>query len=140
VNKRSGTIMQRLHRSVIVQVGQIGVFSKSKVQLGDIQRSFHAGLGLKYLWNREFRTSLRMMVDTSATEKGVPSVDVLPEKDEDGGFASGGWKRLIWVSFFIIFGLYVIILNYTYKRSLYLLSYRTVQFYFAVTDYIFVAS
>ncbi|XP_062149119.1 probable protein phosphatase 2C 76 [Alnus glutinosa] len=84
--------MQRLHRSVIVQVGQIGVFSKSKVQLGDIQRSFHACLGLKYLWNREFRTSLRMMVDTSATEKGVPSVDVLPEKDEDGGFASGGWK------------------------------------------------
>jgi len=33
-----------------------------------------------------------MMVDTSATEKGVPIVDVLPEKDEDGGFASGGWK------------------------------------------------
>jgi len=33
-----------------------------------------------------------MMVDTSATEKGVPIVDVLSEKDEDGGFASGGWK------------------------------------------------
>ncbi|XP_059448105.1 probable protein phosphatase 2C 76 isoform X1 [Corylus avellana] len=84
--------MQRLHRSVTVQVGHIGVFSKSKVWLGDIQRSLHAGLGLKYLWNREFRTSLRMMVDTNATEKGVPIVDVLPEKDEDGGFASGGCK------------------------------------------------
>ncbi|GLT53353.1 hypothetical protein SLA2020_266310 [Shorea laevis] len=82
--------MQRLHRSVIVQVGNIGVFSKSK--LGDIHRSFHAGLGLNYFWNRQYRTSLRMMVDTSATEKGVPIVDVLPEKDEDGGFASGGWK------------------------------------------------
>lgn len=82
--------MQRLHRSVIVQVGHIGVFSKSK--LGDIHRSFHAGLGLNYFWNRQYRTSLRMMVDTSATEKGVPIVDVLPEKDEDGGFASGGWK------------------------------------------------
>ncbi|XP_059448114.1 probable protein phosphatase 2C 76 isoform X2 [Corylus avellana] len=33
-----------------------------------------------------------MMVDTNATEKGVPIVDVLPEKDEDGGFASGGCK------------------------------------------------
>lgn len=127
--------MQRLHRSVIVQVGHIGVFSKSK--LGDIHRSFHAGLGLNYFWNRQYRTSLRMMVDTSATEKGVPIVDVLPEKDEDGGFASGGWKRLIRVSSFIIFGLYVVVLNYyIYKCSLYLLSYRTVQFCFAIIDYI----
>jgi hypothetical protein len=107
--------MQQLHRSVIVQVGHIGVFSKSKVWLGDIQRSLHAGLGLNYLWNREFRTSLRMMVDTSATEKGVPIVDVLPEKDEDGGFASGGWKRLIWASSFIIFGLNVLNHNLSQK-------------------------
>lgn len=89
--------MQRLHRNVIVQAGHLGIFSKGRVQLGDIQRSLHAGLGLKFLWNRDFRTSSRMMVDTSGTEERGPIVDVLPEKDEDGGFASGGWKRLIWV-------------------------------------------
>lgn len=33
-----------------------------------------------------------MMVDCGTTAKG-PTVDVLPEKDDDGGYASGGWKR-----------------------------------------------
>uniref|UniRef100_A0A2N9GIV1 PPM-type phosphatase domain-containing protein n=1 Tax=Fagus sylvatica TaxID=28930 RepID=A0A2N9GIV1_FAGSY len=33
-----------------------------------------------------------MMVDTSATEERGSIVEVLHEKDEDGGFASGGWK------------------------------------------------
>ncbi|KAH7538174.1 hypothetical protein FEM48_Zijuj03G0171000 [Ziziphus jujuba var. spinosa] len=33
-----------------------------------------------------------MMVDTSATGKRGPIIDVLPEKDDDGGYASGGWK------------------------------------------------
>ena len=57
----------------------------------------HVGLGLNYLWNRQFSTSLRMMVDASATEERRPIIDVLHEKDEDGGFATGGWKRLILV-------------------------------------------
>ncbi|KAF5451094.1 hypothetical protein F2P56_031392 [Juglans regia] len=84
--------MQRLHRNVIVQAGNIGIFSKGRVQLGDTQRSLHAALGLRNFWNREFRKNSKMMVDTSAPEKGGPTVDVLPEKDEDGRFASGGWK------------------------------------------------
>ncbi|CAN4087617.1 unnamed protein product [Withania somnifera] len=33
-----------------------------------------------------------MMVDTAATAKGAPVVDVSPEKDDGGGYASGGWK------------------------------------------------
>ncbi|KAJ8536869.1 hypothetical protein K7X08_035270 [Anisodus acutangulus] len=33
-----------------------------------------------------------MMVDTGATAKGGPVVDVSPEKDDSGGYASGGWK------------------------------------------------
>ncbi|CAN4085764.1 unnamed protein product [Withania somnifera] len=33
-----------------------------------------------------------MMVDTGATAKGGPVVDVSPEKDDGGGYASGGWK------------------------------------------------
>ena len=31
-----------------------------------------------------------MMVDTA---KGEPIINVLPEKEDDGGYASGGWKR-----------------------------------------------
>ena len=89
--------MQLLHRNVIAQAGCIGVFSKSVVQSCCRRRSLHVGLGLNYLWNRQFRTSLRMMVDASATEERRPIIDVLHEKDEDGGFATGGWKRLILV-------------------------------------------
>ncbi|XP_022923113.1 probable protein phosphatase 2C 76 [Cucurbita moschata] len=33
-----------------------------------------------------------MMVDTGASENRAPVVDKHPEKDEDGGYASGGWK------------------------------------------------
>ncbi|PIN02429.1 Serine/threonine protein phosphatase [Handroanthus impetiginosus] len=32
-----------------------------------------------------------MMLDSGATAKG-PMIDLLPEKDDDGGYASGGWK------------------------------------------------
>ncbi|KAL2494271.1 FAD-binding Berberine family protein [Forsythia ovata] len=34
-----------------------------------------------------------MMVDSGATAKGGPVINILPEKDDDGGYASGGWKR-----------------------------------------------
>lgn len=34
------------------------------------------------------------MVDSGANAKGGPVIDILSEKDEDGGYASGGWKRL----------------------------------------------
>ncbi|GFY84095.1 protein phosphatase 2C family protein [Actinidia rufa] len=33
-----------------------------------------------------------MMVDTGATANRGPIFDILPEKDDDGGYASGGWK------------------------------------------------
>lgn len=45
-----------------------------------------------YLWNYKLGRTRTMMVDCGATAKG-PAVDVLPEKDDDGGYASGGWKR-----------------------------------------------
>lgn len=37
------------------------------------------------------------MVDTGASETRAPVVDKHPEKDEDGGYASGGWKRSQWI-------------------------------------------
>ncbi|KAA8533633.1 hypothetical protein F0562_030933 [Nyssa sinensis] len=33
-----------------------------------------------------------MMVDTDATAKRGPIIDMLPEKDDNGGYAVGGWK------------------------------------------------
>lgn len=86
---------------MIVQAGHIGTFTTRRVQLSSTGRSSHARLGFTNWWNREFKTSLRMMVDTSVTGKRGPIIDVLTEKDEDGGYASGGWKRLvIFASFF----------------------------------------
>ena len=82
-------------RSVIVQAGQIGEFTQKAVQLISTGKSSNAGIGLTQWWNRQFKTSVRMMVDTGATGKQGPVVDVLPEKDEEGsGYSSGGWKRL----------------------------------------------
>lgn len=76
-----------------MQASQIGRFSKERVQFSNISRSLHASVGLTYPWNREFRTSvLKMMVDTGASAKRGPIVDVLPEKDDVGGCATGACK------------------------------------------------
>ena len=78
-------------RSLFVQAGNIVAFTKTWAHLNNIGRvCMQTSSG-----NREFRTSLRMMVDSSATEKRGSIVDVLSEKDEEGGYISGGWKRFI---------------------------------------------
>uniref|UniRef100_A0A5B7ASA9 protein-serine/threonine phosphatase n=1 Tax=Davidia involucrata TaxID=16924 RepID=A0A5B7ASA9_DAVIN len=79
-------------RTVIVQAGNFGRFTKRRVQLSDIGRSFNATLGATYLLNKKFTTTGKMMVDTGATAKQGLIIDMLPEKDDDGGYASGGWK------------------------------------------------
>lgn len=33
------------------------------------------------------------MVDTGAPTEGGPTMDPSSEKDDNGGYASGGWKR-----------------------------------------------
>ncbi|KAJ7959305.1 Protein phosphatase 2C family protein [Quillaja saponaria] len=76
-------------RCLIVQAG---TFTNRRLQLTGIRRNLHAVSSLTYSWKREFKTSIQMMVDASSTAKGGPIIDVLPEKDDDGGFASGGWK------------------------------------------------
>lgn len=80
-------------RNVIVQAGHIGQSAVGSVQLRAIHRSLSASLGLKGNWNRDFGSSIKMMIDAGATAKGGPIIDVLPEKEDDGGYASGGWKR-----------------------------------------------
>lgn len=47
---------------------------------------------LTSLWNCKLGRTRSVMLDCGTTAKG-PTVDVLPEKDDDGGYASGGWKR-----------------------------------------------
>ncbi|XP_075492336.1 putative protein phosphatase 2C 76 isoform X1 [Primulina tabacum] len=46
---------------------------------------------LTYLWDRKFVGTRKMMVDSGSTARR-PIIDVLTEKDDGGGFASGGWK------------------------------------------------
>ncbi|KAJ4843429.1 hypothetical protein Tsubulata_021597 [Turnera subulata] len=81
-------------RSVLLQAG---VLCKTRVgRWGNVGRSLNAGrFGVNFSWNRcdHFAgTSLRMMVDSASNVKGVTMHDMLPEKDDDGGYASGGWK------------------------------------------------
>ncbi|KAE8650646.1 probable protein phosphatase 2C 76 [Cucumis sativus] len=86
-------------RNVIAQAGHIGIINR-RVQISNIWRSLPSNLGFVHTWKREYRTSLMMMVDTGASENRGPIVDKHPEKDEDGGYTSGGWKsedgRLSW--------------------------------------------
>ncbi|KAF5732414.1 Phosphatase 2C 76 isoform 1 [Tripterygium wilfordii] len=79
-------------KSVAFQAFNIGILSKRSVQVGSTTRSLHASRGLIYTWNRGFKTILRMMVDSSATEKWAAIADILPEENDDRGYISGGWK------------------------------------------------
>lgn len=77
-------------RSVIVQAAHVASFAKTRVPLRNTGRGLYAGLGLTNWWNREYRNTLRMMVDTGATTNQGPITASLPQRDDD----SGGWKRL----------------------------------------------
>lgn len=79
-------------RNVIAQAGHIGIINR-RIQINNIWRSLPSNLGFVHTWKREYRISLMMMVDTGASENRRPIVDKHPEKDEDGGYTSGGWKR-----------------------------------------------
>jgi len=79
-------------RSVILQGGYIGRFTKGRVLLSNLGRSLSATWGQTDWTSRKFTKTVEMMVDTGATANRGPIVDVLPERDDDGGYASGGWK------------------------------------------------
>ncbi|VVA11262.1 PREDICTED: probable phosphatase 2C [Prunus dulcis] len=75
-------------RSVISQAGHIVTFTKARVHLNNFERVRKCANP----WNRAFRTSLRMMVDAGEMEKRGSILDVLPDKNEDGEYTSGGLK------------------------------------------------
>ncbi|XP_057463649.1 probable protein phosphatase 2C 76 isoform X2 [Actinidia eriantha] len=82
----------RCLRSVILQACHIGRFTKGRAQFSNLGRSLNAIWGQRS-WSRfRFRKTVKMMVDTGATANQGPVVDILLEKDDDGGYASGGWK------------------------------------------------
>ncbi|XP_021729054.1 probable protein phosphatase 2C 76 isoform X2 [Chenopodium quinoa] len=82
-------------RNVIIQVGCIGVQSRGSVWLGITGRALHDKRSPSYSLSceiRRFRASGKMMVDTSSMQNRGSVVGVLPEKGENGGYASGGCK------------------------------------------------
>lgn len=82
-------------RNLIVQAGRVVGCRRTGAYLNSIGRvCMQASLG-----NRGFKTSLRMMVDSS---KQGSIVDVLSEKDEEGGYISGGWKRFLLLAFWFL--------------------------------------
>ena len=80
-------------RSVILQACHIGSFTKRRAQFRNLGRSLNAIWGQRSWSSYRFRKTVEMMVDTGATANRGPVFDILPEKDDDGGYASGGWKR-----------------------------------------------
>ncbi|XP_044506417.1 probable protein phosphatase 2C 76 isoform X2 [Mangifera indica] len=80
-------------RSVIVGAARVGILTRRKVQISHTQRSLHACVHVNCTWNCGFRRSLKMMVDSSgAAAKRRMIVDILPEKEDERGYVSGGWK------------------------------------------------
>ncbi|THG01190.1 hypothetical protein TEA_026038 [Camellia sinensis var. sinensis] len=80
-------------RFVILQAGHIERFTWGRVQLSNLGRSLNATWAQTYSKGHKFTKRGEMMVDSGATAKGGPTVDILREKDDDRSYASGGWKR-----------------------------------------------
>ncbi|KAL6972076.1 protein-serine,threonine phosphatase [Sarracenia purpurea var. burkii] len=78
--------------SVILRAGYIWRFGKGSVQLSNFGRRLNATWGLTNPSNRKFTKTVEMMVDTGPTDRRGPVVDILLDKDDDGGFTSGGWN------------------------------------------------
>lgn len=85
--------MQQLLKVSVLQFGHIGRITYGTVQFSSITRNLIRAQSLRYLCNCNFTTTRKMMVDTSETASRGSIVDILPLKDDDGGYASGGWKR-----------------------------------------------
>ena len=81
-------------RSLVVQAGTFA----NRVKINGFGRSLRVVRGFSYWPIREYKTFPGMMVDTGSMSRAGPLVDMMPEKDDDGRFASGGWKRWIWFS------------------------------------------
>ncbi|KAG4969550.1 hypothetical protein JHK82_035246 [Glycine max] len=75
-------------RSLVVQAGTF----VNRVRINEFGRSLLAVQSFSHWPIREYKTITGMMVDTGSMSSAGPLVDMMPEKDDDGRFASGGWK------------------------------------------------
>ncbi|XVE58397.1 hypothetical protein DITRI_Ditri04bG0166400 [Diplodiscus trichospermus] len=80
-------------RSVIVHTGLVRtLLTPKRVPLRSRGRTLYVAAGLTFWSSREYKSSVKMMVDSGATANQGHVVDTFPQKDDDGGHASGGWK------------------------------------------------
>ncbi|PIN16157.1 Serine/threonine protein phosphatase [Handroanthus impetiginosus] len=77
-------------RSVSLWAGHIGRHTDFR-RFSYICGGSNATHWLTYSLSCKFGRKRKMMVDSGSTAKGS-MIDILPEKDDDGGYASGGWK------------------------------------------------
>ncbi|KAH9606481.1 hypothetical protein KSS87_016425 [Heliosperma pusillum] len=82
-------------RIIISQVESFGVLARGNSWIGSANRVLPEYWGSSYPWNfevRRFRATVKMMVDTGTTESRGGIFNTLPEKEDDGGYISGGCK------------------------------------------------
>ncbi|WOG90831.1 hypothetical protein DCAR_0310077 [Daucus carota subsp. sativus] len=77
---------------VLLQIGYIGRTSRSRAQLSFATKNLITAKSPEYLWNSSLTSIRKMMVDTSADSTKGSASNLLPEKDEDGCYSSGGSK------------------------------------------------
>ncbi|XP_052736075.1 probable protein phosphatase 2C 76 isoform X2 [Vigna angularis] len=70
-------------------VVQAGTFA-NRVRINGFGRSLRLVSGFSSI--SEYKTITGMMIHTGSMSRAGPLVDMMPEKDDDGRFASGGWK------------------------------------------------
>ncbi|KAK1392253.1 Protein-serine/threonine phosphatase [Heracleum sosnowskyi] len=79
-------------RSVLLQIGHIGRTTRARAQLSFITKSLITAKSPRYLWNCSFTPIRKMMVDTGAASGKGSASNLLPEKDDDFSYPSGGLK------------------------------------------------
>ncbi|XP_071734097.1 probable protein phosphatase 2C member 13, mitochondrial [Rutidosis leptorrhynchoides] len=79
-------------KTVILQARNIQKVANGLVRFASFKRSPKTISAVRFAPVRIFTSVTKMMVDTSATGNRGLTSSTSPEKDDDGGFASGGWK------------------------------------------------
>ncbi|GAB2265098.1 hypothetical protein Dimus_000165 [Dionaea muscipula] len=80
-------------KNVIIPCAYVG--TKTRLPSSNLTQGFLDNLWLTTPSSREvrtIRTCVKMMVDIGGADSRVPVLDVLPEKENDGAFSSGGYQ------------------------------------------------
>lgn len=81
-------------KTVILQAGKyIQKVTRGLGQFATLKRSPKAISAVRFSCDRIFPSVRKMMVDTSSAANRGMATNSSPEKIDDGGYASGCWKR-----------------------------------------------